>query len=191
MVAGGSACLWCARAGRCADARRGARLGLRDHARARRRPPPSTTARATRCRAASGQFTLDQIRNRMGPADWYPGDHPEHAADRRHGPRGRGRLGVLPVPLSERQGAPRERERRRPAEGLLHSADVRLQERPARQRRAAQAEHTADDGLRGRDDGRRNSRGRRVLQLDALDAVDRGRRDGHRAEDARRRAACT
>jgi cytochrome c553 len=21
-------------------------------------------------------FTLDQIRNRMGPADWYPGDHP-------------------------------------------------------------------------------------------------------------------
>ncbi len=24
----------------------------------------------------AGQFTLDQIRNRMGPADWYPGDHP-------------------------------------------------------------------------------------------------------------------
>jgi cytochrome c553 len=22
------------------------------------------------------QFTLDQIRNRMGPADWFPGDHP-------------------------------------------------------------------------------------------------------------------
>jgi cytochrome c553 len=22
------------------------------------------------------KFTLDQIRNRMGPADWYPGDHP-------------------------------------------------------------------------------------------------------------------
>jgi cytochrome c553 len=22
------------------------------------------------------RFTLDQIRNRMGPADWYPGDHP-------------------------------------------------------------------------------------------------------------------
>lgn len=22
------------------------------------------------------QFTLDEIRNRMGPADWYPGDHP-------------------------------------------------------------------------------------------------------------------
>ena len=41
-----------------------------------RRPSPSTTARATRCRAAIGRFTLDQIRNRMGPADWYPGDHP-------------------------------------------------------------------------------------------------------------------
>ena len=25
---------------------------------------------------SAGQFTLDQIRNRMGPADWYPGDHP-------------------------------------------------------------------------------------------------------------------
>jgi cytochrome c553 len=25
---------------------------------------------------ADRQFTLDQIRNRMGPADWYPGDHP-------------------------------------------------------------------------------------------------------------------
>ena len=25
---------------------------------------------------STAQFTLDQIRNRMGPADWYPGDHP-------------------------------------------------------------------------------------------------------------------
>lgn len=25
---------------------------------------------------SDGKFTLDQIRNRMGPADWYPGDHP-------------------------------------------------------------------------------------------------------------------
>ncbi len=25
---------------------------------------------------SEGSFTLDQIRNRMGPADWYPGDHP-------------------------------------------------------------------------------------------------------------------
>ncbi len=25
---------------------------------------------------SAAQFTLDQIRNRMGPADWYPGDHP-------------------------------------------------------------------------------------------------------------------
>jgi len=25
---------------------------------------------------STSQFTLDQIRNRMGPADWYPGDHP-------------------------------------------------------------------------------------------------------------------
>jgi cytochrome c553 len=25
---------------------------------------------------SDASFTLDQIRNRMGPADWYPGDHP-------------------------------------------------------------------------------------------------------------------
>jgi cytochrome c553 len=25
---------------------------------------------------AAASFTLDQIRNRMGPADWFPGDHP-------------------------------------------------------------------------------------------------------------------
>jgi len=25
---------------------------------------------------SDGRFTLDEIRNRMGPADWYPGDHP-------------------------------------------------------------------------------------------------------------------
>jgi cytochrome c553 len=25
---------------------------------------------------SEGRFTLDEIRNRMGPADWYPGDHP-------------------------------------------------------------------------------------------------------------------
>jgi len=25
---------------------------------------------------SSGRFTLDQIRNRFGPADWFPGDHP-------------------------------------------------------------------------------------------------------------------
>jgi len=25
---------------------------------------------------SDGSYTLDQIRNRMGPADWYPGDHP-------------------------------------------------------------------------------------------------------------------
>ncbi len=25
---------------------------------------------------SDGRFTLDQIRNRMGPADWFPGDHP-------------------------------------------------------------------------------------------------------------------
>ena len=40
--------------------------------------PPAPVDDGTRYSlpGSDGQFTLDQIRNRMGPADWYPGDHP-------------------------------------------------------------------------------------------------------------------
>jgi cytochrome c553 len=40
--------------------------------------PPAPVDDGTRhsLPGSEGQFTLDQIRNRMGPADWYPGDHP-------------------------------------------------------------------------------------------------------------------
>jgi len=40
--------------------------------------PPAPADDGTRhsLPGSDGQFTLDQIRNRMGPADWYPGDHP-------------------------------------------------------------------------------------------------------------------
>jgi cytochrome c553 len=40
--------------------------------------PPAAVDDGTRYSlpGSDGQFTLDQIRNRMGPADWYPGDHP-------------------------------------------------------------------------------------------------------------------
>ena len=40
--------------------------------------PPAAVDDGTRhtLPGSDRQFTLDQIRNRMGPADWYPGDHP-------------------------------------------------------------------------------------------------------------------
>jgi cytochrome c553 len=40
--------------------------------------PPAPVDNGTRYSlpGSDRQFTLDQIRNRMGPADWYPGDHP-------------------------------------------------------------------------------------------------------------------
>jgi len=40
--------------------------------------PPAPADDGTRYSldGSQGRFTLDQIRNRMGPADWYPGDHP-------------------------------------------------------------------------------------------------------------------
>ena len=40
--------------------------------------PPAPADDGTRYSldGSEGKFTLDQIRNRMGPADWYPGDHP-------------------------------------------------------------------------------------------------------------------
>ncbi|HET8698375.1 MAG TPA: c-type cytochrome [Gammaproteobacteria bacterium] len=40
--------------------------------------PPAPADDGTRYSldGSEGHFTLDQIRNRMGPADWYPGDHP-------------------------------------------------------------------------------------------------------------------
>ena len=40
--------------------------------------PPAPADDGTRFSldGSEARFTLDQIRNRMGPADWYPGDHP-------------------------------------------------------------------------------------------------------------------
>lgn len=41
-------------------------------------PPPAPVDDGTKHKLPGSdfEFTLDQIRNRMGPADWYPGDHP-------------------------------------------------------------------------------------------------------------------
>ena len=163
-------------------------LGPTRSRRALPRPPPSTTARATRYRAVISSSPSIKFATAWGRPTGTPATIP---ACRRSSPwaakpRASGRAPCATIRTA--RGAPRTRASSA-AEGLLHSADVRLQERPARQRRAAQAEHTADDRLRRRDDGRRNSRGRRVLQLDALDAVDRGRGNRHRAENAASRHA--
>jgi cytochrome c553 len=39
-------------------------------------PAPADDGTLYSLPGSDGRFTLDQIRNRMGPADWYPGDHP-------------------------------------------------------------------------------------------------------------------
>jgi cytochrome c553 len=39
-------------------------------------PPPVDDGTLHTLPGSQGRFTLDQIRNRMGPADWFPGDHP-------------------------------------------------------------------------------------------------------------------
>jgi len=39
-------------------------------------PAPADDGTLFSLDGSTGKFTLDQIRNRMGPADWYPGDHP-------------------------------------------------------------------------------------------------------------------
>lgn len=39
-------------------------------------PPPPDDGTLHSLPGSDKRFTLDQIRNRMGPGDWYPGDHP-------------------------------------------------------------------------------------------------------------------
>jgi cytochrome c553 len=39
-------------------------------------PPPADDGTRRRLPGSDLSFTLDQIRNRFGPADWFPGDHP-------------------------------------------------------------------------------------------------------------------
>ena len=135
---------------------------------------------------SSGAFTLPQIRDGFGPADWYPGDHPTmppivargrkpdmRACSLCHYPNGKGRpenAGVAGLPAQ-----------------LLHPDDGRLQER--RSRRAptrarantnimiAIAKAMTDEEIDG---------GGGILRLDEVDAVDQGRRSRHGAEDARR-----
>ena len=67
-------------------------------------PPAPDTSMKTRS-GSSSQFTLAQIRDGFGPADWYPGDHPAMPDIVAHGKKSRQRDCVLPVPLPQRQRA--------------------------------------------------------------------------------------
>ena len=51
----------------------------------RRRPAPDVTPR--QLPGSSGSFTLAQIRDGFGPADWFPGDHPAMPEIVAHGKR--------------------------------------------------------------------------------------------------------
>src|SRR5262245_38385559 len=48
-------------------------------------PAPDTTTR--KLPGSTGEFTLQQIRDGFGPADWYPGDHPTMPDIVAHGKR--------------------------------------------------------------------------------------------------------
>jgi len=50
-------------------------------------PPAPDDGSLKRLPGSSGQFTLTQIRNAFGPADWYPGDHPQMPDVVSHGRR--------------------------------------------------------------------------------------------------------
>jgi cytochrome c553 len=79
-------------------------------------PPAPDDGSMKRLPGSSAQFTLTQIRNAFGPADWYPGDHPTMpdvvAHGRRpdvracglcHYPNGKGRpenAGVADLPIA-------------------------------------------------------------------------------------------
>ena len=124
---------------------------------------------------SSGAFTLAQIRDAFGPADWYPGDHPSmpdvvahgkrpdvRACSLCHYPNGKGRpenAGVSGLPVSYfmqtmadfRNGA------RKSADARKGNTNVMI----------TIAKGMTDEEIAGR---------RRVLRVDEVDAVDQGRR---------------
>jgi hypothetical protein len=72
---------------------------------------PQPTRHCIACRARRKQFTRAQISNQYGPADWYPGDHPQMPEIVAKGKAGAERRRLQPVPHAERQGTSGERAR--------------------------------------------------------------------------------
>jgi len=64
-------------------------------------------------------FTLTQIRDNGGPADWYPGDHPAMPPIVARG-RKEAAVCMQPLPLSKRQGSAGKCRRRGSANELFH-----------------------------------------------------------------------
>ena len=135
---------------------------------------------------STGAFTLAQIRDAFGPADWYPGDHPTmpevvahgkrpdvRACSLCHYPNGKGRpenAGVSGLPVSY---------------FMQTMADFRNGGRKSADARKANT-NVMIAIAKGMTEDETQRRGR-VLRLDEVDAVDQGRRGGHGAEDANRR----
>ena len=81
------------------------------------------------------EFTLAQIRDGFGPADWFPGDHPAMPEIVAHGRRPDVRACALchyPNGKGRAENAPD----RRISGGLLYPADERFQERQSQERRS-------------------------------------------------------
>ena len=150
-------------------------------------PPPVDDGTRYSLPGSDRQFTLDQIRNRMGPADWYPGDHPSMppivavgreaagiwACSLCHYPNGKGRPENASV-----VGFPKEyfiQQMYDFKNGLRESAEPRKPNTPLM---TGFAVAMTDDEIRAAAE---------YFSAMPLDAVDRGRRDGHGAEDAHRR----
>ena len=166
-----------------AGAARRARLGLRQHESDAVVRRGWDEVHAARLRTLLHAQRHDQLLRARGLVSRRSsGD----AADRCERPRSRRHLGVQHVPLPERAGPSRERGHRRSRQGLLRAADPRLQERVAPQYRSHENELAVHDRLRRRDVRRGDRAGGGLLQLDAMAAVDRSRRNGHGTEDPRR-----
>ena len=154
--------------------------------------------RRRRCRAApddgslktlqgsTGKFTLTQIRDGFGPADWHPGDHPampEIVARGRkdgnvracalcHYPNGKGRAENAPV-----SGLP-------VSYFVQQMVDYRAGTRKSADPKKGNT--NAMIAIAKGDDRRRDSCGGAVFRIDEVDAVDQGRRKRTRC---RRRAS--
>ena len=130
-----------------AAARERSRVGIRNHT-GPAAPAPADDGTKLTLPGADKTFTLDQIRNRMGPADWFPGDHPSMpsvvaigreqagiwACSLCHYPNGKGR--------PENAGIAGLNQR------LLHPAVHDFKRRRAAERGRREAEHAGDGGLR-------------------------------------------
>ena len=121
-------------------------------------PPAQDDGSPKTLPGSTGKFTLTQIRDGFGPADWHPGDHPAmpdivargrkdgniRACALCHYPNGKGRAENAPV-----SGLP---------VSYFVQQMARLSRRHAEERGPEEEQHQRDDRHREGDDRRRDSR---------------------------------